>query len=123
MILVRSTHGAPCCGVSPGAEKEVDETNLGVKSALAGGLLVRVEVAEKVAADAPELDRYRAAVAGLEDRNDVLRVQLLESKERIASVEAENAALKADLDGLLSAPAKADAPAPDTKKSRAAREG
>lgn len=125
MIRVRSHHGAPCCGVQPGAEGEVDEGNRGVAAALAGGLLVRVAeaLAEKApVADAPELDRWRDAVARLEDRNDALRVQLLESKERIAALEAENAQLKLDLDGLLNAPAKAEGDVTE-KTGRSTRKG
>ena len=81
MIRVRSTHGAPCCGVLPGVEKEVDETNRGVASALAAGLLVRVgEGAEK----APTDDGRGA---------------------RIAALEAELAQVKLDLEAATAPPA------------------
>ena len=78
MTRVRNTHGAPCCGLAPGAVGDVDESNAGVASAIAGRLLVRVE---ETSADGARLSADA----------DV-------SSARIAELEAEVARLKADLE-------------------------
>ncbi len=143
MIRVINRHGAFCHGLQPGAEGEVDETNVGVKSALAGKLLERVEAAPSGDGSGKSLfedvrlsealDTAEARIASLEAERGEMAAEIerrdgviAARDERIAALEAELARLQADLDGLLNAPAKVDAPALAEKpapKSRAAREG
>lgn len=145
MIRVINRHGAFCHGLQPGAEGEVDETNVGVKSALAARppLLERVLITPSGDGSGKSLfedvrlsealDTAEARIASLESERGEMATEIerrdgviAARDERIAALEAELARLQADLDGLLNAPAKVDAPASTEKpapKSRAAREG
>lgn len=124
MTRVRSTHGAPCCGVLPGAEGDVDESNRGVASAIAGGLLVRVSEAPAAAEGGESLPSRAEALAMLEEierRGTVitgLREELEAARNRVGQLEVEIAQLKLDLEAAT-APSK-DAKDPSAKKKSAA---
>lgn len=91
MIRVRNHHGAPVCGVPNGAEGEVNETNLGVKAALAGGLLM------PVGGDAPSTRSPRPVDDGDRAQFDAYAKR---AAEEIESLEKERNALAAERDAL-----------------------
>lgn len=153
MIEVVNRHGAFCHGLQPGATGQVNETNTGIKAALAARMLVPTAEAapaprQALASDGPteaeglamsaEILRLQAQVAQLSKRpvDDGERAQfdlfaresaakLSERDERIAALEAENTQLKLDLEAAT-APAKptaSDAPAGDDTTGRKRRNG
>ena len=127
MIRVVNRHGAFCHGLQPGAEGEVDENNVGVKSALAGKLLERVLAIPSGDGSGPSLFedvRLSEALGTAEARIATLEAErgemaseierrdgaIAARDERIAALDAENAQLKLDLEAAT-APAKSKASA------------
>lgn len=136
MTRVRNTHGAPCCGLAPGAMGDVDESNAGVAAAIAGRLLVRasetaraegptdadvVEMAAEIARRDGIIATLSAELREAEAKNTEASAEHLRLSMQVESDAARIAALESDL-AAASALLK-DAGDSAAKKTRATREG
>lgn len=125
MIRVHNHHGAPCCGVAPGEQGEVNPANHGVASALAARLLVPVEAPESSALASPLDGPIDPALAKRFDVEWASREASLQRRHadelavrdaRADELRAERDALSAKVAELTTALEVATAPVSETGK-------